>query len=186
MMGVPAAECTARNSKVSHAKSKKSVTYAEIVAKGDVSRAWSAEELKKITLKPKSAYTLVGQPVPALDIPSKTDGTAKYGIDMAVPGMLYGKPKMPPVRYGATVKSIDESAAKKVKGFVKAVKVEDPTGTTSGWVVAVANNYPAAKAAAEALKVEYDLGPYAKVSSDSLIAEAKKLQADPAKALLWV
>ena len=186
MMGVPAAECTAKNSQVSHAKSKKSVSYAQIVAKGDLSRAWSADDLKKIELKPKSAYTLVGQPVPALDIPSKSDGTAKYGIDMFVPGMLYGKPVMPPVRYGATVTSIDDAAAKKVKGFVKAVKVEDPTGTTSGWVVVVASNYPAAKAAADAVKVQYDLGPYAKVSSDTLIAEAKKLQADGSKALLWV
>ena len=52
--------------------------------------------------------------------------------------MLYGKLALPPVRYGATVKSVDESAAKKVPGFVKAVVVEDKTATTSGWVVAVA------------------------------------------------
>ena len=65
--------------------------------------------------------------MPQLDIPSKTNGTAKYGIDVMVPGMLYGKPVVPPVRYGATVKSVDDSEAKKVKGFVKAVTLDDKT-----------------------------------------------------------
>jgi isoquinoline 1-oxidoreductase len=186
VMGVPANECTAKNSRVTHAKSKKSMSYGEIVAKGNVDRTWTAEELKGIKLKSHASHTLVGQPVPALDVPSKSDGTAKFGIDTFVPGMLYGKLKLPPVRYGAKVKSVDDSAAKKVKGFVKAVPIEDPTGTTSGWVVAIANTWPAAKNAAEALKVEWDLGPHTRVSSDSLIAEAKRLQADGAKALLWV
>jgi isoquinoline 1-oxidoreductase len=186
LMGVPAGECVAKNSRVSHSKSKKSLSYGEIVAKGDVAKAWTADELKALQLKPRSAYTLVGTSVPALDIPDKSTGKAKYGIDAFAPGMLYGKLKLPPVRYGAKVKSIDDSAAKKVKGFVKAVPIEDPTGTTSGWVVAVAQNYPAAKAAAEALKVDWDLGPNAKVSSESLIAEAKRLQQDGSTALLWV
>ena len=48
---------------------------------------------------------------------------------------------MPPVRYGAKVKSVDDSAAKKMPGFIKAVMVDDKTGTTTGWVVAVANTY---------------------------------------------
>ena len=186
LMGVPANECTAKNSRISHAKSKKSMTYGEVVAKASVDRKWSADDLKAIKLKSRAAYTLVGQSVPALDVPSKTDGTAKFGIDMFVPGMLYGKLKLPPVRYGATVKSVDDSAARKVKGFVRAVPVQDPTGTTSGWVVAVADTWPAAKAAAEALKVDWDLGPHTKVTSDSIIAEAKRLQADGSKALLWV
>jgi len=57
--------------------------------------------------------------------------------------MVYGKVVTPPVRYGATVKSVDDSAAKKVPGFIKAVTLDDKTGTTTGWVVAVANTYPA-------------------------------------------
>src|SRR5262249_42603854 len=89
------------------------------------------------------------------------------------------------VRYGATVKAVDEAAAKKVPGFVRAVTLEDKTGTTSGWVVAVATSYPAARKAAEALKVSYDNGPYAKVFEQTLIDEAKKLQqSDPPGQLL--
>jgi isoquinoline 1-oxidoreductase subunit beta len=176
MMGVPAGECRASNSQVIHTKTGKKVSYAKIVADGKAGKVWTADELKAIKLKTPDQYTLVGQSVPQLDIPPKTNGTAKYGIDAVVPGMLYGKPVVPPVRYGATVKAVDDSAAKKVKGFVKAITLDDKTQTTSGWVVAVATTYPAAKQAAEALKITYDNGPNAKVSDQTLIDEAKRLQ----------
>ena len=80
---------------------------------------------------------MIGVSVPQLDIPFKVNGTAKYGIDTFLPGMVYGKLVLPPVRYGATVKSVDDSAAKKVPGFIKAVTLDDKTMTTTGWVVAV-------------------------------------------------
>jgi hypothetical protein len=63
-----------------------------------------------------------------------------------------------------------------VPGFIKAVTLDDKTGSTSGWVVAVADTYANAKKAAEALKIAYDNGPYAKVSSETLLEEAKRLQ----------
>ncbi len=186
MMGVPAAELVVRDSKISHAKSKKSASFAEIVKSGKATKKFSADELKALKLKTPDQYTLVGQSIPQIDIPSKTNGTAKYGIDTFLPGMVYGKIVMPPVRYGATVKSVDDSAAKKVPGFIKAVTLEDKTGTTTGWVVAVANTYANAKKAADALKVTYDNGPNAKVTSESLLAEAKRLQADSASGLFFV
>src|SRR5229473_978099 len=176
MMGVPAGECRASNSQVIHSKTGKKVSYAKIVADGKAGKVWTVDELKAIKLKTPDQYTLVGQSVPQLDIPPKTNGTAKYGIDAMVPGMLYGKPVVPPVRYGAKVAAVDDSAAKKVKGFVKAVTLDDKTGTTTGWVVAVATTYDAAKKAADALKIAYDKGPNAKVSDQTLIDEAKQLQ----------
>ena len=100
--------------------------------------------------------------------------------------MLYGKLAMPPVRYGATVKSVDDSEAKKVPGFVKAVVVEDKTGTTSGWVVAVATSYEGAKKAAAALKVDWDKGPNANVSDQSIIDESRRLQKDGTEGFLFV
>jgi isoquinoline 1-oxidoreductase len=186
MMGVPAGECRAANSQVIHGKTGKKVSYAKIVAAGKANKVWTPDELKAIKLKTPDQYTLIGHSVPQLDIPSKTNGTAKYGIDAMVPGMLYGKPVVPPVRYGATVKAVDDSAAKKVKGFVKAVMLDDGTKTTSGWVVAVATTYEGAKKAAEALKIEYDPGPYAKVNDQTLIDEAKKLQASDGSGQLFV
>jgi isoquinoline 1-oxidoreductase subunit beta len=186
MMGVPAAECRASNSQVIHSKTGKKVSYAKIVADGKANKVWTADELKAIKLKTPGQYTLVGQSVPQLDVPPKINGTAKYGIDAVAPGMVYGKPVVPPVRYGAKVTAVDDSAAKKVPGFVRAITLDDKTSTTSGWVVVVANSYPAAKKAAEALKVSYDKGPYASVSDKTLIDEAKRLQQGEGSGQLFV
>src|SRR3954447_11795811 len=175
-IGVPASELTVKDSVISHAKSKKSMTFADVVKSGKATKSFTPDELKAIKLKTPDQYTMIGVSVPQLDIPSKTNGTAKYGIDVMLPGMLYGKIVMPPVRYGATVKSVDDAAAKKVPGFIKAVTLDDKTGTTSGWVVAVSGTYANAKKAAQALKIAYDGGPNAKVSSQSLLDEAKRLQ----------
>src|SRR3984893_19079918 len=113
IMGVPEAECRAQSSRVTHSKSGKSRTYAQIVSRGAAGKTWTAGELKAIKLKTPDQRTLIGQSIQQLDIPPKTVGTAKYGIDAFVPGMLYGALAVPPVRYGATVKSVDDSAAKK-------------------------------------------------------------------------
>jgi isoquinoline 1-oxidoreductase subunit beta len=175
-MGVPASELVVRDSVVSDPKSKKSMSFADIVKSGKITKTFTPDELKAIKLKTADQYTMIGVSVPQLDIPSKTNGMAKYGIDVMLPGMVYGKVVTPPVRYGATVKAVDDSAAKKVPGFIKAVTLDDKTGSTTGWVVAVANTYANARKAADALKVTYDGGPNAKLSSESLLNEAKRLQ----------
>ena len=186
MLGVPEGELQARDTKITHAKSKRSVTFADVVKSGKANKAWSADELKAIKLKTADQYTKIGQSLPQLDIPSKTNGTCKYGIDAFAPDMLYGKLALPPVRYGATVKSIDDSEAKKVPGFVKAVTVEDKTATTTGWVVAVATSYEAAKKAAAALKIDWDKGKYANVSDQSIIDESRRLQKEGKEGFLFV
>lgn len=175
-MGVPAGELVVRDSVISHPKSKKQMSFAEVVKSGKATKTFTPDELKAINLKTPDQYAMIGVSVPQIDIPSKTNGTAKYGIDVMIPGMAYGAVVTPPVRYGATVKSVDDSDAKKVPGFIKAVTLDDKTQTTTGWVVAVANTYASAKKAAAALKVSYDGGPNAKVSSQSLLDEAKRLQ----------
>src|SRR3981081_4729724 len=176
-MGVPASELLVRDSVISHPKSKKSMTFADIVKTAKATKTFTPDELKAIKLKTSDQYTMIGQSVPQLDIPSKTNGTAKYGIDVMLPGMVYGKIVMPPVRFGATVQSGDDSAAKKVPGFIKAVTLDDKTGSTTGWGVAVANPSASPRKAADALKISYDGGPNAKLSSQSLLDEAKRLQA---------
>jgi isoquinoline 1-oxidoreductase subunit beta len=185
-MGVPASDLVIRDSVISHPKSKKSVTFADIVKSGKITKTFTPDELKAIKLKTPDQYTMIGVSVPQLDIPSKTNGSAKYGIDVMLPGMVYGAVVTPPVRYGATVKSVDDSAAKKVPGFIKAVVLDDKTATTTGWVVAVANTYTNARKAAEALKVSYDGGPNAKLSSQSLLDEAKRLQSLDDSGLFFV
>src|SRR3984885_14433305 len=87
MLGVPEGELYARDSHVVHAKSKKSVSYAQIVASGKANKNWPPDELKAITLKSPDKYTKIGTSLRQLDIPPKTNGTAKYGIDAFVPDM---------------------------------------------------------------------------------------------------
>src|SRR6201995_6019225 len=175
-MGVPASELVVRDSIIAHPKSKKSMSFADVVKSGKATKTFTPDELKAIKLKTPDQYTMIGVSVPQLDIPSKTNGTAKYGIDVMLPGMGFRKVVAPPVRHGATVKTVDDSEAKKVPGFIKAVTLDDKTASTTGWVVAVANTYANARKAADALKITYDGGPNAKLSSESLLAEARRLQ----------
>ena len=164
-------------------KSGKSVSFGDIVKDGKINKSYTKEytpdQMKAIVLKTPDQYSLIGKDLPQLDIPFKVNGTAKYGIDTFLPGMVYGRIVTPPVRYGAKVTAVDDSAAKQIPGFVQAVTVEDPTGTVTGWVVAVADTYGNAMKAADALKISYDKGPNASVSSKSILAEAKRLQALP-------
>jgi isoquinoline 1-oxidoreductase len=81
-MGVPAGELVVRNSTISHPKSKKSMSFADIVKSGKITKTFTPDELKAIKLKTPDQYTMVGVSVPQLDIPPKTNGTAKYGIDV--------------------------------------------------------------------------------------------------------
>src|SRR5229473_4251437 len=181
-MGVPEGECRAASSRVVH-KSGKSISYADLVSSGKVDKTFSPDDLKKIQLKKAADYKIVGKPVPALDIPAKTNGTARYGMDMFVPGMAYAKIARPSVRYGAKATNVDDSEAKNIPGYQQFVSVADPTGTATHYVMAIADSYPAAMAAANALKIEWDLGPNAGVSSDGILEHAKQLTADPAKGL---
>jgi len=75
IMGVPENELRASESRVHHAKSKRSLEYAEIVKSGKANKVWTPDELKAITLKTADQYTKIGQSLPQLDIPSKTNGT---------------------------------------------------------------------------------------------------------------
>jgi isoquinoline 1-oxidoreductase len=186
MMGVPESQLSVEASHIIDSKTGKKLTFAEVVSSGKANKVWTADELKAIKLKTPDQYQLIGHPLPQLDIPPKINGTAKYGIDAFVPGMLYGAPVVPPVRYGASVKSVDDSEAKKIPGFVKAVVVEDKTGTVTGWIVSVAKTYEGAKAAGAALKVVYDHGPNAKVDDAAILAESRRLKNEGTEGLLFV
>jgi len=95
-MGVPASELVVRDSVISHTKSKKQMSFADIVKSGKATKTFTPDELKAIKLKTADQYTMIGVSVPQLDIPSKTNGTAKYGIDVMIPGMVHGAIVTPP------------------------------------------------------------------------------------------
>ncbi len=178
--------CKAEKSRVIDSLSGRSISYSEILQQSTVSVTSNEEELKKLILKKPEQYKLVGHSLEALDIPSKTDGSAQYGIDVVRPDMLYGRLATPPVRYGAKVIRVNEEEARKVPRYIESVSLDDPTGSITGFVVAVAETYPAAIKAAKALKVEWDLGPNQNVDSNALMAAAEVLAEHPVNAGNWV
>jgi isoquinoline 1-oxidoreductase len=167
------------------AKGGRRISYAQLVATGKVDKIYSPDDLKKMPLKKAAQYTVVGKPIQALDIPPKVVGKANYGIDYFLPDMVYGKIARPPVRIGAKPKkvgdkeAIDDTEAKKVPGYLQYVSVPDPIGVNTHYVVVIATNFPAAIKAAKAMKIDWDLGPNAEVSSDGILQHAKDLVNDP-------
>ena len=113
-----------------------------------------------------------------MDIPAKTRGEAVYGIDAEVDGMVYARPKLPPTRYGSTVLSIDDSRARSVKGYLRSIALEDPSGTVPGWVMVIADTYPAAIRATELVQVTWKGGETEAVSDWDLRDRALALIAD--------
>src|SRR5580704_8738714 len=177
LLGVPAQQSLARNGLV--VAGGKSISYAEIVRRGDLSRTFTADELARIPIKPPSERRLVGRKADALDIPAKTNGTTRYGIDAAVDGMIYARPKIPPTRYGSSVRWIDDSAARKVKGYIRSIALEDPSDTVPGWVMVIASSYPAAIRAADLVKVEWLVGDAANISEQDILAHGAMQIANP-------
>jgi len=187
VLGTNETDCTASNSRVTDRVSGRSVSYGEIIQKVKIDRKFAyPEDFKTIKLKVPGTYNIIGKSIPALDIPSKTNGQAKYGIDVFLPNMVYGALVIPRTRYGSKVKSIDDSEARKIPGFVKAVKVDDSMGKCTGWVVALAEKFPAAIRAAQALKVDVDPGPYGGLNTADLFAEYAQTTKNAAAGANWV
>ncbi|HEY7798578.1 MAG TPA: molybdopterin cofactor-binding domain-containing protein [Hyphomonadaceae bacterium] len=178
-LGVDPATCTAANGEV--VSGSKKIKYADIVRKGGLAKTYAPEDLAKIALKPVAERRLIGKPVTSLDIVEKTTGAAVYGIDAKVDGMVYGCPILPPTRNGSQVNYVMDEPAKQIKGYLQTVVLKDPSNTVPGWAVVIAESWPAAKKAAEAITVEYTAGPTANVSEKDLQDHATKLIADASK-----
>ena len=186
MLGAAPNNCTAKNSTVI-SNDGRSVTYKDILSKNTIDRTFSEDEMKAIKLKSFGEYSIVGQSKLPFDLPGKIDGSAKYGSDVFVPNMVYGIPVPNPVRWGAVPKSVDESAAKKIDGYVGAyVEKNGFARINTGYVVALGETVWAAMNAAKALKISWDLGENKNVSSEDIRNESIKLQQDPSAGFLWV
>ena len=189
LMGVEPAQCAARQGAV--VAGNQSIVYGEIVKRGELTRKFTPDELAKLPIKPAADRQLIGKQTDALDIPAKINGTARYGIDAAVPGMVYARPKLPPTRYGSVVRKVDDSAAKQVKGYLTSLMLEDPSNLVPGWVIVCATSYPAAIRAADRVKVDWTPGDSAKVSEQDVLDHgAKQIAAREGGALIvedkWV
>lgn len=161
-LGVPEAELTTANSRVTHAASGRALRYGELAA-GAAERSLSGDP----PLKTRDQWTLIGTDVPRRDIPAKVDGSAVYGIDFTLPDMRIAAIAAAPVR-GGTLQSVDAAPALAVRGVDKVVTLDDA-------VIVVANGYwPATKGLA-ALSPQFTDGGHASVSSAAIYGAQAKL-----------
>src|SRR5499427_1486694 len=184
LLGVSPPQCVARQGVVFAAN--QSISYGEIVRRGEPTRKFTPEELAKLPIKPASERRLIGKKTDALDIPAKINGTARYGIDAVVAGMVYARPKIPPTRYGSVVRAVDDSAAKRVKGYLASLVLDDPSNLVPGWVVVCATSYPAAIRAADLVKVDWKPGDSAEVSEQDILDYGARKIAEPRGGALLV
>ncbi|MHC2257494.1 isoquinoline 1-oxidoreductase beta subunit [Bradyrhizobium embrapense] len=153
---VPATECKAANSVITHTPSGKTTTYGKVAE-----AAARLEPPADVKLKDPKDWTIAGKGLKRLDTVDKTTGKMTYGIDVKLPGMLNAAIKDCPV-FGGKVKSFDEAKISGMKGVKKVVPVGDSA------VAVVADTWWHAKTALDALPIVWDEGDNAKVSSETI------------------
>ncbi len=158
---VPAGECKAANSVVSHASGKK-LTYGALAA-----AAAQLEPPKEVKLKDPKDWTIAGKPLKRLDTVDKVTGKQLYGADIVLPNMLNATVKACPVN-GGKLKSFDATKVEKMPGVKKVLAIDGNA------VVVVADTYWNARTAIAALPVEWDVGKNGAVSSDTIAAMLKE------------
>ena len=164
---VPVADLTVEKGIVYDAGKKRQATFGALVK-----TAATLPVPETVKLKDPKNFKLIGRQAPRVDAAAKSDGTAQFTIDVAMPGMLVALLKRPPL-FGATVKSFDAAAAAAVPGVVKVVQVP-------GGVAVVATGFWAAKQGREALKIQWDDSKAEKRGSAALMDEYRRLADQPA------
>jgi len=164
--GVDAASCKVEKGVVIHTATNKRATYGSLA-----DAAAKLTPPANVPLKNPKDFTLVGKPTRRLDTPSKTNGTAQFGLDVIVPGMLTAVVARPPV-FGGKVAKVDAREALKVPG-VKAVE-QVPSG-----VAVIAEHFWPAKLGREKLKIDWDLGPNAGLSTEKMLRDFSEMSSKP-------
>ena len=163
-LGVPAAELTTADSKVTHAKSGRALGYGALAAEAATHSLSSAPVLKQA-----KDFRFIGKSVPRFDIPAKVNGTAQYGMDVIKPDMRVATVIAAPVRGGKLV-SVDPAPAMAVAGVEQVIKLD-------GAVVVVAKGYWQALKGARALSPKFSDGGNGGISTASIFADQDKLRA---------
>ncbi len=158
---VPAAECRAANSVITHTPSGRTTTYGKVA-----DAAAKITPPAVVTLKDPKDWKLAGKRLARLDTVDKTTGKQIYATDLVLPGMLNAAIKDCPV-FGGKVKSFNAAAIEKRPGVKKVVRVGDSA------VAVIADTWWRAKTALDALPIEWDEGPNATASSASFAAILK-------------
>jgi isoquinoline 1-oxidoreductase beta subunit len=178
--GVAAEACRAEGGEVVHGASGRRLAYGALV---EAASKLPLPDFEKVTLKDPKDFRIIGKPIPRTDIPGKVDGSARFGIDVRVPGMLFAVIARCPT-FGGKVKSFDAAKARVAPGVRHVVEIPPgkPGTFTTGGVAVVADSTWAAIRGREALTVEWDHGPHAGESSATLHKTFEELTGKPATA----
>ena len=158
---VDPASCRAKNGEVIHSPTGKGIKYGALAAD-----AAQMPVPQNVALKRAQDFALIGKPAKRLDTPAKVNGTAVYGIDVRPPGVKIATLAQSPV-FGGRVKSVDDTAAKAVRGVRQIVRLDDA-------VAVIADHMGAAKKGLAALMIEWDDGPHPKLSTGDIAGELEK------------
>ena len=180
--GVPESECETRSGVVHHRASGRSLKYADV---GEKAATIAAPDLEKVPLKDPSQFRIIGTRVPGVDTHAIVTGRPMYGIDVTVPGMLYGVYEKCPV-FGGKVVSANVDEVKKERGVRQAFVVQggEPLAGLLGGVAIIADNWWLAKSARQKLKVTWNEGGTADQSSVGFAAKAAELSKQPPQRML--
>jgi isoquinoline 1-oxidoreductase beta subunit len=168
---VPASECAAQDSVITHKSSGRQTTFGKVAA-----AAAKLDAPSDIKLKDPKEWKIAGKPLKRLDTVDKTTGKMTYGIDFRLPGMLNAAIRACPV-FGGKVKSFDAAKIASMKGVKKVVQVGDTA------VAVIADTWWQAKTAVDALPIVWDEGPNANVSS-ATVADMLKAGLDAEQAFV--
>jgi isoquinoline 1-oxidoreductase beta subunit len=178
--GVPESECYASNGRVYHRSTDRSLGYGELASKA---AKLPAPDLNSVKLKDASAYNVIGQWTPGVDVPDIATGKPIFGIDFTMPGMLHALYEKCPV-FGGKVVSANLDEVKKLPGVRNAFVVESPMkvgpvmegdpGLEPG-VAILADSWWAAQSARKKLNVKWDEGEAAQQSSEGFARRALEL-----------
>ena len=163
---VEPSSCHAERGEVVHKTSERRIGYGALA--GDAAQLPIPE---KVALKRPEEFKLIGTPAKRLDAPSKVNGTAIYGIDVKLPGLKVATLAQSPV-FGGRLKSVDDAAAKAVKGVRQIVRLDDA-------VAVVADHMGAAKKGLAALVIQWDDGPHATLSIADIARDLEKGTLNP-------
>jgi len=166
--GVPENSCTTDKGEVIHQASGRRLKYGALVDKAAALPVPSG-----VTLKGPKNFKVLGNSLARLDVPEKVNGSAVFGIDVKLPGLLTAKVVRCPV-FGGKVARFNADKAKAVPGVKNVVQI------TNG-VAVVADNYWSASRGAQALEVTWDEGPLAKLTSADILAKYRELAQQPGK-----
>lgn len=157
-LDIPVNELQTDSGQIRHQQSGQTLTYGQLAL-----QAARLEVPDNPPLKPATRFRYIGKPVKRMDSPAKTDGTAEFGIDVKVPGMLYAAVKQNPV-LSSSISSIDTNPISALSGVVAVEQI--PQG-----VAVVADTFWHAKKALDSLNVNYHSGEHSNFSSAELASE---------------